>query len=62
VQQVDRITRFYLYSWRGDPAWDSGLIRFRSPRPKRTMYSCYRFKTNPQSGDRQTCLNENEVP
>lgn len=61
VNHYARVTRFYLYHWRGGLDWDSGLTARSgatgSPpiTPVRPEFYCYRFVTNPQSGDADKC-------
>jgi len=48
---------------RGD--FDAGLVtpkREGSTSRVRTAYHCYRFKTNPQDGDREKCRDTNTDP
>ncbi|MCW2992730.1 MAG: hypothetical protein JWQ18_225 [Conexibacter sp.] len=61
VNHYTRVTRFYLYHWRGSLDWDSGLTQRSgatgSPpiTPVRPEFYCYRFVTNPQTGDSTKC-------
>lgn len=59
VNMFPRISRFYLYSWRGDKTGtqrvDSGLMTLDGSGQPRTEFYCYRYKTNAQSGDRDRC-------
>ncbi|UUY01595.1 hypothetical protein LRS13_12715 [Svornostia abyssi] len=55
-----RISRFYLYQWRGDNGWDSGLIDYLS-NSARTEFFCFRYKTNEQPGDRTRCDPANPI-
>ncbi len=41
----ERITRFYVYHWKGDSNWDSGLIDERTNRP-RPAYDTFREQTS----------------
>ncbi len=50
-----RITRFYLYNWRGASDFDSGLLTRDGKGTVRKEFYCYRYVTNPQPGDRQAC-------
>lgn len=63
VNMFPRISRFYLYSWRGDKTGtqrvDSGLMTLDGSGQPRTEFYCYRYKTNSQSGDRDRCDPEN---
>ena len=62
VQRYSRITRFYYYTLRGGPDWDTGLGDYSDRGRVRVMYHCYRYKTAPRAGDREKCLQETEKP
>ena len=61
VNRFPRITRFWLYNWRGGFDFDSGLTQRGQPNgtPRvtaaRNEFWCYRLVTNPQTGDREKC-------
>jgi hypothetical protein len=42
-----RIRRFYVYQWKGDGSWDSGLIDYNPPYATRPLYNTYKAKTSP---------------
>lgn len=64
VNKFPRITRFWLYSWRGGFDFDSGLVQRGQPNGSppitaaRNEFWCYRLVTNPQAGDREACTRE----